>query len=88
MNSAAVDRVLTGLTFRLQKELRQGLSLAKELLHFAAQAKSMSAALKHRSLTSLIAAMSSRKQQLYQQSPDGEQTAFMPEVEAAAWHLL
>ena len=75
---------------RLQRDLRQGLSLAKELLHFAAQAKSMSAALKHRSLASLIAALPARKEQLFQQRPDrqGPTAAFLPDVEAATWHLL
>ena len=81
---------IRGHACRLQRDLRQGLSLSSEVLHFAQQAQSMSAALKQRSLASLIAALPTRKHQLLQQSPGGQahMASFLPEVEAATWRLV
>ncbi len=73
---------------RLHEHLRKDLSLAEEVTHFAGQAKSMTSALRHRSLSALIAALPARKHQLFQGSPNSQPTHFLPQAEEAVWKLV
>lgn len=73
---------------RLHEQLRKDLSLAEEVTHFAGQAKSMTSALRHRSLSALIAALPARKHQLFRGSQNSQPTHFLPQAEEAAWRLV
>lgn len=73
---------------RLHRQLRKGLSLAEELQHFAGRARSMTSAMRRRSLAALLAALPARQHQLFQQGPSGQLPAFLPKVEEATWRLV
>ena len=78
-----------GMCIRLHQQLRKDLSLADELQHFAAHAKSMTPAMRRRSLAALTAALPPRKHQLFQQGGQaGELASFLPAVEEATWRLV
>lgn len=76
------------LCTRLHQQLRKDLSLAEELQHFAGRAKSMTSAMRRRSLAALTAALPPRKHQLFQQGQAGQPASFLPTVEEATWRLL
>ena len=73
---------------RLHQQLRKDLSLAEELQHFAGRAKSMTSAMRRRSLAALNAALPLRKHQLFQQGQAGQPVSFLPTVEEATWRLV
>ena len=76
------------LCIRLHQQLRKDLSLAEELQHFAGRAKSMTLAMRRRSLAALTAALPPRKQQLFQQGQAGQPASFLSTVEEATWRLV
>ena len=84
--SSAIEA--TTCTGRLHEQLRKDLNLAEEVTHFAGQAKSMTSALRHRSLSALIAALPARKHQLFLGSPNSQPTHFLPQAEEAVWKLV
>lgn len=77
------------MCIRLHQQLRKDLSLADELQHFAGRAKSMTPAMRCRSLVALTAALAPRKHQLFQQGGQaGGLASFFPAVEEATWRLV
>ena len=62
--------------------------MAEELQHFAGRAKSMTSAMRSRSLAALTAALPPRKQQLFQQGQAGQPASFLSTVEEATWRLV